>query len=69
MLALREQFDVMLIDSPPMMEFTDATLLASYTDASIVVAQAGKTSAASLSACVGELASASAQVLGVVLVG
>ena len=43
MRAVKKRFDVVLVDCPPALVVTDAVVVASCVDATIVVAQAGKT--------------------------
>lgn len=42
---LRDQFDIVLIDAPPLLPVTDAALIASMVDGAIVVVRHGKTTA------------------------
>jgi capsular exopolysaccharide synthesis family protein len=64
---LRERFDVIVIDSPPVLDVTDATVLAARCDASIVAVRADRTPRADASACVDRLRRAGSRVLGLVL--
>jgi protein-tyrosine kinase len=40
---LKQQYDVVLLDSPPTLDFTDAELLAEYSDGIMLVAKYGRT--------------------------
>jgi capsular exopolysaccharide synthesis family protein len=64
---LRERFDLIVIDSPPVLDFTDASVLASRCDGSIVAVRADRTARADAAACVEALRRAGSHVLGVVL--
>ena len=65
--ALRREADVVIMDSPPALVLTDATLLAALADGTIVVAQAGRTRSAALRHAVDGLSRATDRLLGVVL--
>ncbi len=62
---LREDFDYILIDSPPAMLFTDARVLAACADACVLVVQASKTSKGDAQSVLDMLNTASAPLLGV----
>ncbi len=62
---LREDFDYILIDSPPAILFTDAQILASCADACVLVVQASKTSKEDAQSVLDMLKTASAPLLGV----
>jgi polysaccharide biosynthesis transport protein len=64
---LRQQFDVMIIDTPPVMAVTDAALLASRCDATIVVTRAGKTKEKELEFTMEVLERAGARIAGTML--
>lgn len=64
---LRARFDLIVFDTPPVLAVADATFLASRCDATIVVAQAGRTEAEELRQATEELREAHAEVAGIVL--
>ncbi|OZC03440.1 hypothetical protein BSZ36_10880 [Rubricoccus marinus] len=73
-LALRQQldqfkkeFDIIILDAPPVMAATDAVLLSTQVDASMLVAAAGKTKDYELEFAVTELTNVGAHIIGVVL--
>jgi capsular exopolysaccharide synthesis family protein len=65
--AVREEYDIILIDTPPVMPVTDSTIVAGQVDAVVLVYQAGKIGRAVLKRAKIHLESAHARVLGVVL--
>lgn len=65
--ALRRGGDVVIIDSPPALMLSDATLLADVADGTILVAQVGRTRSAALRHAVDGLSRATDGLLGVVL--
>ncbi len=65
--ALRELFDLVLIDSPPVLPVTDAVLLAKDADATLLVVAAGQTSRGDLQRAAEKLAQVNARVVGLVL--
>ena len=65
--AIRNQFDVIVIDSPPLNLLADATLLSAVADGVIVVARAGQTRREALAFAMDRLLVARAPVIGVVL--
>ncbi len=67
--SLDERFDVVIFDSPPVRAATDATLLSTQFDATLIVARASKTKEAELDLVFKQLGSVGAQVLGVVFNG
>ena len=64
---LREAFDVVIVDCPPMLPVADAAVIAPYVDGAIIVYRAGAAPRTILSRAKAELESAGAQVYGVVL--
>jgi non-specific protein-tyrosine kinase len=64
--ALREEA-LVLVDTPPMLPFTDAAVLAAYVDAVVLVAAAGRTSRKELRSAVEFLRQIDAPLIGVVL--
>jgi succinoglycan biosynthesis transport protein ExoP len=67
MQAMRREVDAVIVDSPPALVVTDATLLASLADGTILVAEAGRTRSAALRQAVDGLSRATERLLGVVL--
>lgn len=65
--SLREQFDVIIIDSPPALAGTDAALLATQCDGTIVVVRAGKTDRRELTHTLEMLEGVGATLLGLLL--
>ena len=65
--ALLEEFDVVLVDSPPVLPVTDALVLSGVVASTILVASNGETSKRALHRAVELLAQVNAPVLGVVL--
>jgi polysaccharide biosynthesis transport protein len=64
---LRHHFDLVLIDSPPVLPVTDAAVLARHADATLLLAAAGQTRRADLRRAVEKLDQVNAKVLGIVL--
>ena len=64
---LRAEFDVVLLDAPPLLPVTDAALLAAQTDGALVVVRYAKTTRDQLTHAVERLAAVDAKPLGVVL--
>jgi polysaccharide biosynthesis transport protein len=65
--ALTSQYDIVLIDTPPLLPVTDAAILAKLTGGALVVAQADKLNRQQLADGMGSLEAVGARVLGVVL--
>ena len=65
--AMRGRYDVILIDTPPLLPVTDAAAVASVTDGVVLVCKFGKTSSPEVVGAVTALRSAHAPVLGTVL--
>jgi len=65
--ALRRHFDLVLIDSPPVLPVTDAVLLASDADATLLVVAAGRTRRGDLRRAADKLGQVNARVIGLVL--
>lgn len=65
--SLREQFDIIIIDSPPVLAATDAVLLSTQSDATILVAAAGATKEGDLDHSLERLEDVGANVIGVLL--
>ena len=64
---LREQFDVVLIDAPPLLPVTDAAILGSASDGAILIVRHGKTTRDQVSSAVDRLDSVDARLLGTVI--
>jgi capsular exopolysaccharide synthesis family protein len=64
---LSQRFDLVLIDSPPVLPVADAMILSSYVDAVLLVVSAGQTRRGELRRTVEKLAQAKAPVVGAVL--
>jgi capsular exopolysaccharide synthesis family protein len=64
---LRDQFDLVLIDSPPVLPVTDAAILSQHADATLILAAAGQTRRADLHRAVEKLDQVGATILGIVL--
>jgi len=64
---LRQHFDVVLIDSPPVLPVTDPAILAGHADATLLLAAAGQTRRADLHRAAEKLDQVDAKVLGIVL--
>ena len=65
--ALRRETDVVVMDSPPALVVTDATLLSALADGTILVAEAGHTRSAALRQAADGLSRATDRLLGVIL--
>jgi succinoglycan biosynthesis transport protein ExoP len=65
--ALEERFDLVLIDSPPVLPVSDAVILTAYADAVLLVVAAGQTRRNELKRTIERFAQTNAPVLGVVL--
>jgi len=63
---LRDMYDVVLIDSPPLLPVTDAAAIAPATDGAILVCRFKETTRDQVTATVGALDAVSARVLGTV---
>jgi succinoglycan biosynthesis transport protein ExoP len=66
-IRLRDQYDLVLIDSPPVLPVTDAAILSRYADATVMLAAAGKTRRADLHRAVEKLGQGGTTILGTVL--
>lgn len=65
--TLRGKFDMIIIDSPPVLSATDAVLLSTQADATIVVASSGTTKEGDLDHSLERLDDVGAQVIGTLL--
>ncbi|KKI93252.1 capsular biosynthesis protein [Bacillus sp. SA1-12] len=63
----KQEFDVIILDSPPVLAVTDAQVLSNVTDGVVLVTSAGKTEVDSAKKAKELLQSAKAKILGVVL--
>lgn len=64
---LKDVFDVIIFDTPPVLVATDATLLSTQCDTTIVVASSGSTDAEAIEQVLSELRGVGAAVAGVIL--
>ena len=64
---LRAEFDVVLLDAPPLLPVTDAALLAAQTDGALIVVRHGKTTRDQLTHAIERLDAVDGKALGVVL--
>ena len=65
--ALRDHFDVIVIDTPPVLAASDAVLLSTQSDATLVVVRAGKTKEGEVTLCMESLKEVGAEIIGTVL--
>jgi polysaccharide biosynthesis transport protein len=66
---LARDYEIVLIDSPPVLPVTDAAVLAGSVDATVLVATAGKTTVRQVRAALDRLRQAGAPLIGLVLNG
>jgi len=64
---LRERYDIMIIDTPPILEVTDAETLASMCDGVVFVVRKGRSKRGHAQTAMRKLEMAHADVIGVVL--
>jgi Mrp family chromosome partitioning ATPase len=64
---LRDRFDVVIIDAPPLLPVTDAALLAARSDGALVVVRHGKTTKDQLTHAIERLEAVDAKAIGVVV--
>jgi capsular exopolysaccharide synthesis family protein len=64
---LRTEFDVILIDTPPLLPVTDAAVVATHADGAVLVTRSGKTAQARVRTAVASLRAVDSRVLGCVL--
>jgi len=69
MMKLRELYDYIVIDTPPLMAVTDAALVGAVADGTLVVVRANKTDSDALSAAVNQLRRLGVPLLGIVMNG
>lgn len=67
LLSLRELTDIVIIDTPPLLAFTDGVVVSVQADGALLVSRQGKTPRAQTAAAAQALHSVSARVLGCVL--
>lgn len=65
--GFRREFDVIVVDSPPLLPVTDAAIISSYVDGALVVARHGTTTKKQLQQSLQALSAVNATVLGFVL--
>jgi receptor protein-tyrosine kinase len=63
----RAMFDVVVLDSPPLLPVTDAAVLAAQTDGAVIVVRYGKTTKEQVTGAVQRLQSVESEPLGVIL--
>jgi capsular exopolysaccharide synthesis family protein len=66
---LKENYDIVIVDTTPILPATDAAILAKKTDGVIIVYQVGKIARGSLKRAKGQMDTVKAKVLGIVLNG
>ena len=69
MRELRETYEYIVIDTPPLMAVTDAALVGAVADGTLVVVRANKTDSEALSAAVNQLRRLRVPLLGIVMNG
>jgi len=67
--SLKERFDVILIDTPPVMAVIDPVIVSSYVDSTVIVLRTGKAARKPVLRTVSELRRAQAKIIGVVFNG
>lgn len=67
MAKLRQYYEVILLDSPPVLAVTDAVVLATHSDAAVVVASANRTDAHALRATQNRLRAVGTRVAGAIV--
>ena len=67
LIMLRDKFDYVVIDSPPVIPFADARVLSTFADAVVLVGRYGFTTRRAISRCVQILDEVGAPVMGVVV--
>jgi capsular exopolysaccharide synthesis family protein len=65
--SLRQMFDVVLVDSPPLLAVSDAVVLSTYADAVLLVAAAGETRRGELERAIELLQQSTTRIAGIVL--
>ena len=64
---LKKEYDIILIDSPPLLAVTDAFICLNYTDQFILVVRAGKTDKAGLDRSINQINRTESSLVGVVV--
>ena len=64
---LRDDYDVVILDAPPLLPVTDAALLAAQADGAIIVVRHGKTTRDQLSHAIERVEAVDAKAVGVVI--
>jgi capsular exopolysaccharide synthesis family protein len=64
---LRDQYDIIIIDSPPLLPVTDAAVVATRADGALLMTRSGKTSQAQARAAAAALSAVGARLLGGVI--
>jgi Mrp family chromosome partitioning ATPase len=64
---LREKFDMIIVDCPPLLPVTDAAVVAARADGALLLSRARKTTSAQVTTAVQALQSVDARLLGCVL--
>ncbi len=64
---LAQQFDVVVLDSPPILVVNDAIILAGYVDSSVFILESGRTTRRTLSQAIDLLKQARIQPAGILL--
>lgn len=67
MIELRERFDVIIVDTPPLVPVVDAAIVAPLADGALVVSKVGRATRAQLDSVVTALGAVDARVFGVLL--
>ncbi len=67
LMKLRDEFDVIIIDTPPVLLTTDAAILSTQVDMTIFVVSAGRTDIGALTHAVNEIESIGSRVAGTIL--
>ncbi|MGA0600128.1 GumC family protein [Caulobacter sp. KR2-114] len=65
--AARTEFDIVIVDGPPIMGLADAPILASATEGTVLIVEAGRTRRGAARAAIRRLQAANGRVLGIVL--
>jgi Mrp family chromosome partitioning ATPase len=65
--TLATRFELLVLDSPPLLAASDAAILSRSTDGALVVVRAGRTQRGALQAAVQQLTTVGARVIGTVL--
>jgi tyrosine-protein kinase Etk/Wzc len=65
--SLRRDFDLVLVDSPPVLPVTDAMVLSNYADGTLLVVAAGQTRRAELERASEKFSQANVAMVGIVL--